>query len=302
MTHCGRRILVVIPARFGSTRLPAKPLLRETGKYLIQHVYERVLEARLDARVVVATDDERIAAAVREFGGEPIMTSRACRSGTDRACEVACASRGAEIVVNVQGDEPEIEPRNIRALVALMGPGQARARAGPERKRGSQVAANALGVGSGIVQMATLACPLADLKEFLDPSKVKVVLSRRARTRCGALRGFGEALYFSRAPIPRPAGAPGACGSAATPPRGALRHLGIYAYRREVLLRFASLTPSSLEETERLEQLRAMENGIPIRVGIVEKGSVGIDTPADYRSFVRRYAEVASHGVQGKKS
>lgn len=234
------RAVAVIPARHGSTRLPAKPLLRETGKYLVQHTYERVAAARRLARVIVATDDDRIADAVRSFGGEVALTGTHHRSGTDRVAE---AARGleADIVLNVQGDEPEVHPDDVDLLVSLMeGPG------GP---------------------LGTLAYPATaeDMRSF---DVVKVVCDRR-----------GHALYFSRAPIPHPR-APGG----AEP----LKHLGIYAFEREFLFRFAALPQTPLEISESLEQLRALENGYGIRVGRAAHPSFGIDTPDGYRAFVAR--------------
>ena len=239
--------IAIIPARYASTRFPGKPLLRETGKYLIQHVYEQVGRARLIDEVIVATDDERIAEAVRSFHGRAVMTRADHPSGTDRVAEVA---RGldAEIVVNVQGDEPEIEPSNIDTLVGLL-------------------------AGDPTVRIGTLACPFPADADPSDPNAVKVVLDAR-----------GRALYFSRSLIPYPrdtAGRPTVAGQW-------LLHLGIYAYRRSFLLELAKLPPTPLEQREKLEQLRTLENGHAIAVGIVEKAAIGIDTPEDYAAFVRR--------------
>jgi 3-deoxy-manno-octulosonate cytidylyltransferase (CMP-KDO synthetase) len=239
--------VAIIPARYASTRFPGKPLLRETGKYLIQHVYEQVSRARSLAEVIVATDDERIAEAVRSFHGRVVMTRSDHPSGTDRVAEVACGL-DAEIIVNVQGDEPEIEPGNIDKLVSLL-------------------------AGDTAVQIGTLACPFPSAADPTDPNAVKVVLDSR-----------GRALYFSRSLIPYPrdtAGRP-------TVPAHWLLHLGIYAYRRAFLLELAKLPPTPLEQREKLEQLRTLENGHAIAVGIVEKAAIGIDTPEDYAVFVRR--------------
>ena len=247
-------IVAVIPARFASTRLPGKPLLSDTGRPLIQHVVEGARRAtRLD-RVIVATDDTRIAEAVVGFGGECVMTRSDHPTGTDRVAEVAAGLPGARIVVNLQGDEPEISGHALDLVVALL-----------ERDPDAS--------------MATLATPIASEVVYRDPSCVKVVLS-----------GAGRALYFSRSPIPHHRD-----GLSSRPPGQPLAylHLGLYAYRREFLLGLATLPPSPLESSERLEQLRVLESGRPIAVGIVDEPSVGIDTPEDYRRFVARWR--ASH-------
>ena len=239
--------LIVIPARMGAERLPGKPLLAETGKPLVVHTLEAARRARRAKRVVVATDDERIAQAVRAAGGEAVMTSAACRSGTDRVAEASCAMPGEEIVVNVQGDEPEIDPAYLDLLVDAM-----------DRDPS--------------VPMGTLAAPLGSEEEAQAPSVVKVVVD-----------GAGCALYFSRSAIPfrrDPAG-----------PARALRHIGVYAFRRPFLAEFASLPRTPLEGTEMLEQLRALENGRRIRVVTVDRAPPGIDTREDYEAFVRRRRE-----------
>jgi 3-deoxy-D-manno-octulosonate cytidylyltransferase len=223
-----------IPARYGSTRLPGKPLLPIAGRPMIEHVYTRVARARGLARVVVLTDDERIARAVEGFGGEWEMTPADCASGTDR---IAWAARrwGAAAVINIQGDEPLIDPEGVSRVAEHL-------TANPE---------------DPIVTLATPAAP----EEMGDPSAVKVVLARD-----------GAALYFSRAPIPYPRQEGGAA---------PLKHLGIYGYQRQALLQLAGLPPSPLERSESLEQLRALENGIPIRVLVVDRGSFGVDTAED---------------------
>ena len=220
-------VIVIIPARYASTRLPGKPLLAETGKSLIQHVVEAARGAKRAERVVVATDDRRIFDAVTGFGGEAVMTGESCRTGTDRLAEAAGAlglDDGA-IVVNVQGDEPEMPPECIDRLVELL-------------------------EASG-APMATLAAPLpAD--EAGDPDKVKVVVS-----------AGGRALYFSRAPIPFDRAGAG---------RGEyLLHLGIYAYRKKFLVEFAAMARTPAEQAEKLEQLRALENGRAIAVAVVNR-------------------------------
>lgn len=222
----------IIPARYGSTRFPGKPLAMLGGKPVIQHVYERACQA-LDT-VVVATDDERIACCVRGFGGEVIMTGSECRCGTERCAEALqtllpllgreCPE--SEIgVINIQGDEPFIDPEQIRLLMALFP-----------------------------TDIATLATPLSG--DATDPNRVKVVISERH-----------EALYFSRSPIPY--GGP------------YYKHIGLYAYRMDVLKRIVQLPPAPLELTERLEQLRWLDAGYTIRVALTPHETIGIDTPAD---------------------
>ena len=242
---------ILIPARYASARLPGKPLLRATGKYLIQHVYERACQARSAGLVIVTTDDERIAEAVRAFGGRAEMTRPNHPSGTDRIAEVA-RRLDAEIIVNLQGDEPLVEPSSLDLLAEML-------RRDPD------------------ADMATLAVPITSEEQWRDPACVKVV-----RDACG------RALYFSRSPIPfvrdrEPA-------FAHRPPLF-LQHLGLYAYRRRFLLSLAQLPPEPLEELEKLEQLRALALGRRIHVGIVEHAGRGVDTPADYERFVQIYLQ-----------
>ena len=239
------RVVVVIPARFGSTRLPGKPLLRETGKYLVQHVYERAAAAAVPAAVVVATDDDRIRAAVEGFGGTAVMTRPDHPSGTDRVAEVA-ARLDADAVVNLQGDEPLFDPAAVDLLCGL--------------------------VADPAADVATLAAPIRDPAAYRSPHCVKVVCDDR-----------GRALYFSRSPIPHVRD--GDPDLAADPPF-ALQHLGVYAYRRDALLRLAAAPPHRLELAEKLEQLRVLGAGGTIRVGVVPHAHRGIDTPEDYAAFV----------------
>lgn len=239
------RVLVVIPARYGAQRLPGKPLLDRTGKPLIQHVWEQVRTAACDPRVVVATDDPRIVAAVEAFGGEAVGTSPDHPSGTDRVAEVARLIE-SELVVNWQGDEPELPGAALDVLVGLF--------------------------DDPAVHMATLATPVTDPAAIADPAVVQVVTD-----------AAGDALYFSRAPIPYVRDG--------TPPAGAAlprQHVGVYGFRRETLLAFAALPPAPLELAERLEQLRALHHGIRIRVGDSPHPGGGIDTPEDYERFVER--------------
>lgn len=242
-------IVGIIPARYGSTRLPGKPLSDIHGKTLIERVYVRARAARSLDRLLVATDDERIATAVRGFGGEAVLTSPKHRTGTDRLAE-AVGSTDAEIVVNVQGDEPLLDPAGIDAAVdaLLSDPG---------------------------LPISTVSVPIESEEEMLLPSVVKVVTDQR-----------GDALYFSRALIPHTRLADSAAArecAAATVARGlARKHVGLYAYRREALLRFASLPPSPLEEAEGLEQLRALHHGMRIRVVAVDgESGLAVDTPED---------------------
>jgi 3-deoxy-manno-octulosonate cytidylyltransferase (CMP-KDO synthetase) len=242
-------VIAIIPARYASTRFPAKPLARHTGKYLIQHVVEQVNRAQRITTCVVATDDQRIADAVRSFGGQVAMTREDHPSGTDRIAEVVAATPGSpsDLILNVQGDEPEIEPAVLDQLIGRMQEDAA-------------------------CPMGTLACPFPADSDPDDPNAVKVVINRA-----------GRALYFSRARIPYPRADVGAAERL-----GWLLHLGVYAYRRDFLLQFASWPPSALERMERLEQLRVLDNGYPIAVEVVQRASVGIDTPADYDAFVAR--------------
>jgi 3-deoxy-manno-octulosonate cytidylyltransferase (CMP-KDO synthetase) len=242
---------VVIPARYASTRLPGKPLLRETGKYLVQHVYERACRARRAGLVVVATDDPRISAAVESFGGRVELTRRDHPSGADRVAEVA-GRLDAELIVNLQGDEPLIDPASLDLLVELL-------------------------EGDPGADMATLAVPLRSAEAWADPNCVKVVTD-----------AAGRALYFSRSPIPFVRD--GQPNFDARPPLF-LQHLGLYAYRRDFLLRLASLPPGPLEQLEKLEQLRVLALGHAVIVGVVEHAGRGVDTYDDYRRFVAAYRQ-----------
>jgi len=240
-------VIAVIPARYGSSRLPAKALAEIDGVPMIVRVWRQVCLARTIERVIVATDDDRIAAPVRAAGGEAIMTSPAHPSGTDRIAEVA-ARIEAEIYLNVQGDLPFIAPADLDALAAPM-------RADPS------------------IEMATLATPIVSEAEWRNPNVVKVVCDAR-----------GDALYFSRSPIPlaRDGGVP----------KAALRHIGVYGYRRAFLMEFAALEPGVLEQIEKLEQLRALERGRRIRVVPSVAPSLEVDTAEDL-ALARRFAAPA---------
>ncbi|MCD6350794.1 MAG: 3-deoxy-manno-octulosonate cytidylyltransferase [Armatimonadetes bacterium] len=253
------RVLGMIPARYGSTRLDGKVLAPIAGKPMVQHVYERAKQASSLDDVLIATDDERVRRAVDEFGGWVEMTSPHHQSGTDRLAEVA-ARVDCDVVVNIQGDEPLIDPQVIEAALAPF-----------------FVEEN--------LRMGTVATPIRTLEEHLDDSVVKVVLDRR-----------GYALYFSRAPIPffrLDTQSPWPQEERRQHPVSELwplKHIGLYVYRTEDLLWFAGLDPTPLEQTERLEQLRALENGCPIRVVTVDYSPISVDTPADLEK-VRRIME-----------
>ncbi len=238
MSHSG--VVIVIPARYGSSRLPGKPLLDIAGCPMIVHVYRRARAVPGVERVVVATDDERIKACVEGVGGEAFMTSAAHPSGTDRVSEAARMMGLPEdaVVVNVQGDQPLLDPGIVTPMVGAL-------------------------LEDPSLPMATLACPM-DPGQARDPNRVKVVLGKG-----------GFALYFSRSRIPFDRD------GTWEQPGCYLRHLGLYAYRNGFLQEFVSLPLGMLERIERLEQLRALENGFPIKVMVVKEAPVEVDTPGD---------------------
>lgn len=239
--------VIVIPARLASTRLPNKLLLAETGKTVIQYTYEAACRSRLASGVIVACDHERIFDAVKSFGGNVRMTNPDAASGTDRIAEVA-AELDAEIIVNVQGDEPYLAAESIDAVIRLLAEN-------PD------------------AMMSTAATPIRR-KDFLeDPACVKVVFDHR-----------GRALYFSRSVIPHPREWSDEL-LTAEPPLF-YQHLGLYAYRRDFLLKISRLPRAAIEKTESLEQLRVLAEGYSIMVGAVRERSFGIDTPEDYARFV----------------
>jgi 3-deoxy-manno-octulosonate cytidylyltransferase (CMP-KDO synthetase) len=248
-------VVAIIPARYGSTRLPGKPLADIGGKPMIQHVYESTSRAREVSRVLVATDDRRIERAVKNFGGEVMMTSRRHVSGTDRLAEVARKIK-ADWLVNVQGDLPFIHAETIARAVRPM-------RRDPA------------------IPMGTVCAPIYDLREWRNPNIVKVLANQD-----------GFALFFTRAPIPyardREFELRGQMNHSKSNRRlWGYRHLGLYVYRRDFLLKFARLRPTALERIESLEQLRALENGYRIYVAEVDERSVEVDTPADLRKAER---------------
>ena len=244
------RSTIVIPARLASTRLPRKLLLAETGKPLIQHTYEAAALATRPNGVLVAADCQEIADVVCRFGGRVELTSPDCASGTDRVAEIARRLPDVDVLVNVQGDEPEISAAAIDLAVELLA-------------RDEQAA------------MSTLATPIRERARLLDPACVKVVFDRR-----------GRAIYFSRAPIPFARNWDDAL-LTANPPHF-YPHIGLYAYRRAFLLQLAALPPAGIERVENLEQLRVLDAGYNIQVGVIDEPTIGIDTPEDYRAFVMR--------------
>lgn len=248
------RVQIVIPARLASTRLPEKLLLTVGGKSVLQHTYEAASRSQVAAGVIVAVDDPRLAHEVDSFGGQVRLTSPDCQSGTDRVAEVAAELTDTDIFVNVQGDEPEIDPAAIdRVAQALIDHPEA--------------------------AMATVARPIRDPESLLNPNCVKVVLGDQ-----------GRAIYFSRAAVPfaREGITPSLL--QADPPLY-WHHIGLYAYRREFLLWFASQPVAPLEAVEKLEQLRAIQSDKPIVVAAVESAAAGIDTLDDFRAFAARWEQ-----------
>jgi 3-deoxy-manno-octulosonate cytidylyltransferase (CMP-KDO synthetase) len=248
------RAIVVIPARYGSTRFAGKPLAVIRGVPMIVHVFQRASKIRNADTVIVATDDPRIKAIVDDAGGTAIMTSSEHQTGTSRVREAA-AKFTHGIVVNVQGDEPLLPSGAVERLIDAM------------REDRS-------------LMMGTLAAPLEDLDELARPDVVKVVCDRD-----------GNALYFSRSPIPYPGIAPGDAASSPDAPaalaKGLLRHVGVYAFRRELLMMWRRLPLGPLERLESLEQLRALENGYRIRVVTCRTDSIGVDRPEDLKKVER---------------
>lgn len=237
------KIACIIPSRYASTRLPGKPLRMIAGETLVNRVYERAVLAKLPDIVIVATDNEKIESEVKSFGGRVMMTSPDHPTGTDRLAEVAASLPDYDIVVNVQGDEPFINPDAIDSLAKMLA----------ERDD---------------LDMTTAAAPLKE-DEYDDPSAVKVVVNQK-----------GEALYFSRSLIPYPRN------EFSVPP---LKHVGIYAYRRDFLLAYAGMKQTPLEKTESLEQLRALEMGYKIGVIRIDSEDIGIDTEEDLKKANRLF-------------
>lgn len=250
------KIVAIIPSRYYSTRLKGKPLIDIAGKPMIQWVYESVQRAELVDRIIVATDDKRILDAVTHFGGEAEITSPHHVSGTDRIAEVADRFED-DIIVNLQGDEPLMDPGVVDEVAGLVKYNTA-------------------------VYMASAYSPITEREDLINPNVVKVV------TDCN-----GYALYFSRSPIPYCS----AGGAREHTPLG-FKHIGLYVYRREFLMKFAALGPSPLEKLEKLEQLRVLENGYRIKLISTEYDSIGVDTPEDVARVVK---EINAREVQGNE-
>ncbi|OAG28710.1 3-deoxy-manno-octulosonate cytidylyltransferase [Thermodesulfatator autotrophicus] len=243
------KIYGIIPARYGSTRLPGKPLALIAGRPMIVHVYERARKSKILEKVIVATDDERIKKTVKEAGGEAILTAKNHTCGTERIAEAADILRLSpdDIIVNIQADQPLLEPAVIEELVKPL-------------------------LLNTDLPMATVAVPIEREEEKHDPNRVKVVLNRK-----------GQAIYFSRSLIPfyRPPG----------PSPTYLRHIGLYAYRKEFLDTFVRLKPGELEQAEKLEQLRVLEYGYPIAVSITKYDCPEVDTPEDLEKIEKLLAK-----------
>jgi 3-deoxy-manno-octulosonate cytidylyltransferase (CMP-KDO synthetase) len=249
------RILGVIPARYASSRFPGKALATIASKTMLEHVWERVKLSRYITSVVIATDDPRIQDAARQFGADARMTREDHLSGTDRVAEVASQTT-ADIVVNIQGDEPLIDPEAIDAALLPL-------------------------VHEPAISMSTLKKKIEDPREIFDPNVVKVVTDR-----------FQNAIYFSRASIP--------FDREKDTHKTYFKHVGLYVYRKDFLMRYSDLPVGPLEEAERLEQLRALENGFKIRVVETEYESLGVDTPEDLERVSRLFeASLAWQGALG---
>jgi len=255
-------VIIAIPARLSSTRLPRKMLLAETGRPLVEHTWRAALGSRRAARAVVVTDSDEIAAVVRGFGGEAIMTSPAAPSGTARIVEALPQLGPADVIVNVQGDEPELDPAAVDAAADLL-------HRCPE---------------AGI---ATLVTPMRRAADLHDPAAVKAVLTPW-HDDGAAVPGAWRAIYFSRAAVP--AARDWSDRLLAAEPPLYWQHVGLYAYRRDVLERWETLPISRLAAHESLEQLRAIEAGIPIVAAAIDHAARGIDTPQEYANFVARHA------------
>jgi 3-deoxy-manno-octulosonate cytidylyltransferase (CMP-KDO synthetase) len=238
------KIIGIIPSRYASTRFPAKPLALIAGKSLVERVWRQAKKSRLLSEVFIATDDNRIRTAAEAFGAKVIMTSRNCKSGTDRLAEAARkAAKDARVLINIQGDEPVISPDLIDSIARCF-------------------------VNDDKLASATAAYPLKDKRELNSPNVVKVVFDSSK-----------NAMYFSRRPIPyarRP-----------KQPAAYYKHIGIYGYRRDFLLKFSGWRQSPLEKTEQLEQLRILENGERMKVVISKVDSFGVDVPADIQKIER---------------
>ena len=259
------KVIAVIPARYSSTRLAGKVLAKDTGKFLIQHTWEQACKAKLPEKVIIAADDEKIIAATKSFGADCVLTSVEHKSGTDRIAE-AVADLDTDIIINIQADEPEIDPAYIDKVAKLL-------------------------VDNTDYPMSTLAAPIKTAADVANPNIVKVIVAYSEQRTADKLKtqnlklktDCGRAIYFSRSVIPYDRQNKGIGDLSLY-----LRHLGIYAYRKDFLLKITSLPQTPLEKIEKLEQLRAIENGYSILVGKVEHTTDGIDTPEQYAEFVKR--------------
>jgi len=249
------RVSAIIPARYGSTRFEGKPLADILGKPMIQYVYEGVRQSKLIDDVIVATDDQRIFQAVSAFGGEAVMTSSTHATGTDRVAEVARKLK-SEIIVNVQGDEPLIKGEFIDKTIRPL-------------------------LNDDDLQMSTLMTRIEEVRDWLNPHVVKVVVDQN-----------NFALYFSRSPIPFPRDLQigrlesNPFGTTRPLPKRVFKHIGIYVFRRKFLFLFSKMKVTPLEKLEKLEQLRALENGYRIKVSLVNYEPLSVDTPEDLRKVI----------------
>lgn len=243
------KAVVIIPARYASTRLPRKLLLNETGKPLIQHTYESAKQAKLPESISIACDHEEIYSVVKSFGGTVYMTNPEARNGTERIAEVAAQLPDADIIVNVQGDEPKLSGEAIDLVIQML-------------------------IDNPDAVMSTLGTPIRSRRQLEDPACVKVVFDKS-----------GRALYFSRSIIPHPRDGVDESLFQHEPPLF-YQHVGMYAYRRDFLLSLSRLPQVDTERIESLEQLRVLHHGYEIMVGVIDDPAFGIDTPEDYRRFV----------------
>ena len=263
-TRSHDRSVIVIPARLGSTRLPRKMLLRDTGKTLVQHTWEVACASAQADRVIIATDSDEILREVERFGGKAVLTDPAATSGTERIVEILPHFPDADVIVNLQGDEPELDPHAINLLIDLL-------------------------MRTPTAGMATLVTPIVRREDLDDPSAVKAVLTpwcERYDQRESTVPNTWRAIYFSRAAVPFSRDWNDSL-LVASPPLY-WQHIGLYAYRPWVLNAWQSLRHSRLASHESLEQLRLVEAGIPIVATVVPHGFRGIDTPTEYAAFVAR--------------
>lgn len=241
------KISGIIPARFDSSRFPGKPLVIIEGKSMIRRVYDQARASGVFHELIVATDDDRIVTEVKSFGGQYQMTARHHQSGTDRCAEVAAGLKDTDIVINIQGDEPLLDPKQIRLLAALF-------------------------QQDGTLEIGSMARRITSAEEIFDPNVVKVVMDK-----------FNYALYFSRNTIPFMRGIE----REAWADQGTFfKHIGMYGYKKATLMDLSNLNPSNYEQLEQLEQLRWLENGYRIKLAITREETMGVDVPADIERVV----------------